>query len=143
MATGILFDVFQEDVLAQVHNFSSPDDFRVMLSNTAPDAALDEVVADITEISAGNGYTAGGIPVTLSLSRTGSIAKVDGVDNDITASGAVGPFTYAILYNNTPVTPLKPLIGYWQLDSTVTLASGDQFVVDFDATNGVLQADSV
>jgi hypothetical protein len=141
MATGVLFNVFQEDVLSQVHDFNTPDDFRVILSNTAPDAATDTVAADITEISAGNGYTAGGIPVTLSLSRTGSVAKVDGTDNSITASGAVGPFEYAILYNNTPVS--KPLVGYWQLDASVTMASGDQFVVDFDATNGVLQADSV
>lgn len=54
-----------------------------------------------------------------------------------TASGSMGPFRYAILYDDTLTG--DPLIGYWDYGSSITLASGETFTVDFDATTGVLQ----
>ena len=57
----------------------------------------------------------------------------------ITASGgSIGPFRYAALYNDTPTSPAVPLIGFWDYGSAVTLTAGQDFLVDFDATNGVL-----
>jgi hypothetical protein len=50
----------------------------------------------------------------------------------------IGPFRYAILYNDTPTSPADPLIGWWDYGSSITLASGETFKVDFDPTNGVL-----
>ena len=44
-----------------------------------------------------------------------------------------------VLYNDTPTSPADPLIGFWDYGSSVSLANGDTFTVDFDATNGVLQ----
>jgi hypothetical protein len=55
-----------------------------------------------------------------------------------TASGAVGPFRYAALYNDTQASPVKPLIAWWDYGSSISLANGDTFTVAFDATNGVL-----
>jgi len=54
-----------------------------------------------------------------------------------TASGGnIGPFRYAVLYNDT--TASKNLIGYWDYGTSITLGAGDTFTVDFDPTTGVL-----
>lgn len=110
-----------------------------MLTNTAPTAS-NAVKADLTEISAGNGYTAGGISVgTITGSQTSGTFKFSGGTDPVwTATGAIGPLRYAVLYNDTPTSPAKPLVGYWDYGSSVTLASGETFTVDLDQTNGIL-----
>ena len=57
-----------------------------------------------------------------------------GTDITITATGAVGPFRYAVLYNDTPTSPADPLIGYWDYGSAITLANGETFTVDFGSS---------
>lgn len=136
MATFTKFYCFVEDLAEKVHNLGS-DTLKVMLTNSAPDAA-NTLAANITEISAGNGYTAGGMTVTITSSAQSSgTYKLVGSDPSITASGTVGPFRYAVLYNDTATN--DPLIAYWDRGSSVTLASGDTFTLDLDATNGILQ----
>jgi hypothetical protein len=136
MATFNKFQPFVEALAEKVHNLGS-DTLKVMLSNTAPSAA-NGVKADITEISAGNGYTAGGNTVTItSSSQTSGTYKL--VGDDVTfgpMTGSVGPLRYAVLYNSTPAA--GNLIGWWDYGSSITLASGDSFVVDFDPSNGIL-----
>jgi hypothetical protein len=135
------FNQFVADVASGVHQLQTgtAQVFKVMLTNTAPTAA-NAVKADITEISAGNGYTAGGVSVgTITGSQTsGTFKFVGGTDPVVTASGAVGPFRYVVLYNDTATSPAKPLIGWWDYGSAVTLASGETFTVDLDQTNGIL-----
>ncbi len=138
MATFSKFNQFVEDLGEAVHNFSSHS-CKVMLVNTAP-VATNSVKADLTEISAGNGYTAGGNAAALtSWVQSSGTAKLILADPATwTASGgSIGPFRYAVLYNDTPTSPADPLIGYWDYGSSVTLAAGETFTVDFDATNGV------
>lgn len=138
MATFNKFNAFVENVAEKVHNLGS-DTLKVALSNTAPSAA-NSTMSDITQISAGNGYTSGGTAATISSSAQSSgIYKLVLADVVFTASGgSIGPFRYVILYNDTPTSPADPLIGYWDYGSSVSLASGETFTVDFDATNGVL-----
>lgn len=136
MAAFNKFNSFVEAVAEKVHNLGS-DTLKVMLSNTAPTAG-NSVKADITEISAGNGYTAGGSQATqASSSQSGGTYKL--VLNDVvfTASGgSIGPFRYVVLYNDTATN--KELIGWYDYGSSITLNAGETFTVDFDGTNGVL-----
>lgn len=135
MATFNKFDSFVEALAEKVHNLGS-DVLKVMLTNTAPSAA-NTVKANITEIAAGNGYTAGGTQATQSASsQTAGLYKL--VLNDVvfTATGAVGPFRYVVLYNDTATN--KELVGYYDYGSSISLANGETFTVDFDPTNGVL-----
>lgn len=133
------FNSFVEHLAEKVHNLQA-DTLKVLLCNTAPVAA-NSVKADLTEISAGSGYSAGGNTITVSASsQTSGTYKLVLADSTFTASGGtIGPFRYAVLYNDTPTSPADPLIGFWDYGSSVTLNDGESFVVDFDATNGVLQ----
>ncbi len=63
MAVFNKFQNFVQDLGRGVHNLNSST-LKVMLSNSAPNATTHTVKADLTEISAGNGYSAGGATVT-------------------------------------------------------------------------------
>lgn len=138
MATFNKFNAFVENVAEKVHNLGA-DSLKVMLTNTAP-VAGNSVKADLTEITAGNGYSAGGTAASISSSaQTSGTYKLVLADVVFTASGGtIGPFRYAVLYNDTPTSPADPLIGWWDYGSSVTLNDGETFTVDFDPTNGVL-----
>jgi len=136
MATFTKFNSFVEALAEKVHNLGA-DTLKVMLTNSAP-IASNTVKADLTEISAGNGYTAGGTATTVSSSsQTSGTYKLVCADVVFTASGAVGPFRYATLYNDTATN--DELIGFWDYGSSISLANGETFTVDFSAANGVLQ----
>lgn len=137
MATYNKFQNFVEDLIEGVHDFDAHT-FKVYLTNATPDAAADAVKADLAEISAGNGYTAGGTATTITTSETTGTAKVVGTDVVFTAAGGtIGPFRYAVLYNDSPTSPADPLIAWWDYGSSITLNDTETFTVDFDATNGI------
>lgn len=140
MATYNKFNQFVQDLTHKVHDLSA-DAMKVLLTNTAPTSS-NAVLADLTEISAGNGYTAGGNSCTITscTQTSGTLKLILASPATWTASGgSIGPLRYAVLYNTTPTSPLKPLIGYWDYGSSVTLSAGETFTVTFDGTNGVLQ----
>lgn len=127
------YEVFSENLAEKVHNLDT-DQINIALSNTAPNAATHQVRADITELGSGNGYTQDTHDTQNSTSRSGGTTSVIGVDVVITASGNVGPFRYAISYNTTPSSPADPLIGWWDYGSSISLANGESFTVDFGAS---------
>lgn len=138
MASYNKFNQFTKDVIDGKHNFTT-NVFKVMLTNTAP-AATNAVKADITEIAAGSGYTAGGTATTITASTATGVAKVVGTNVVFTAAaGSVGPFRYAVLYNDTQATPLKPLVSWWDYGAAITLQDTETLTVAFDATNGIFQ----
>lgn len=105
---------------------------KVYLSNSAP-VATNTGKSDIAEISAGNGYTAGGYDIQNDVTTSVGAASLTGVDVTITASGgSVGPFQYAVLYNDTATG--DPLLGWYDYGSPVTLSDGEPFTIDFAAT---------
>jgi hypothetical protein len=140
MASFSKFNQFVQDVCSGVHQLQTGTShvLKVALTNTAPTAA-NAVIADITQVASGNGYTTDGATVgTITGAQASGTMKVTGgTDPVFTATGALGPFRYAVLFNATPTSPLKPLIGYWDYGSSVTLASGETFTVDVDQTNGL------
>jgi hypothetical protein len=138
MAAFNKFNSFVEALAEKVHNLGS-DTLKVYLSNATPSASADLVKADLAEISAGNGYTAGGNQATISSSSqtSGTYKLVLADPATWTASGgSIGPFQYAVLYNDTAAN--DELIGWWDYGSAVTLNAGETFTVDFDASTGVL-----
>jgi hypothetical protein len=132
------FQQFSEDAYEKVHNLGA-DALKVLLTLTAP-VATNSVKADLTEIAAGNGYSAGGLAVAVTSSaQTSGTYKLVGSDVTFTASGGpIANFRYAVLWNDTPTAPADPLIGWYDYGSTVTLAVGESLLVDFDGTNGIL-----
>lgn len=136
--TGKAFDVVVLDLMKGYHAWHSHT-LKIALSNVAP-VATNSVFADITEIAAGNGYTAGGATCTVSaLSQTSGSGKLVIDDVIIAASGgSISTFRYAILYNSTQTTPPKPLIGWWDLGSAITLSSGQSYSLDFDPLGAFL-----
>lgn len=146
MAAYTKFYQFVSDVAQKVHDFlgtagSSADTFKVMLSNTAPTAATNAVKADITEITAEHGYSAGGASAAnVGAASTGTIT-VTGTNVTWTASGGtIGPFRYVVLYNDTPTSPADPLAAFWDYGSSLTLQDGDSFTAKFNngASSGTI-----
>lgn len=133
MATFNKFNSFSEAVCEKVHNLGS-DQIKVALSNTLP-VATNSVLANITEISYTN-LSSRNITTT-SSSQTSGTYKLVLQDLTLTASGAVGPFRYVVIYNDTATN--DELIGWFDYGSAVTLANTDTFTLDFDGTNGLLQ----
>lgn len=136
------FNQFAEDLGKKVHNLAT-DTLKVMLTNTAPLAA-NAVKADITEIAAGNGYSAGGSPLTgQAFAQSAGVGKLLANLLVFTASvGNIAPFRYAVLYNSTPAA--GPLIGYWDYGSAVTLNANENITLEspalgnWDAANPIL-----
>ena len=128
---------YQKGVEALVEGINAGSDaWKIALSNRAPVVATDATLADAVEISAGNGYTAGGnAATTTSSSQTsGTYKLVLASPATWTATGgSIGPFRYAILYDSTT----NNLVGYWDYGSALTLADGESFSVVLDGTNGV------
>ncbi len=138
MANFNKFQQFVEDLAKGVHDLSSNQLVVALLAAAnAPDAAADAVLGDITQISYTNLSSRN--VTTTSCEQTAGTVKLILEDLVLTASGAVGPFRYVVLYNDTPTSPADPLIGWWDYGSDVSLANGETFTVDFDGTNGALQ----
>lgn len=137
MAVFTKFNAFVGAVAQKKHNLNS-DSLKLMLSNSAPNALTNAIKTDITEIGAGNGYTAGGnVANFVSGITTAGLYKLILTSNPWTASGgSIGPFQYVVLYNDTAAS--KDLIGYWDYGTALTLTNGNIFNPTFDAVNGAL-----
>lgn len=127
MATVQIFNSFKEAVAEGVHDLGA-DTLKFMLTNTAPSLS-NSVKADLTEIAAGNGYTAGGETATVTGSSQSGGVYTLALDNvTFTASaGSFAEFRYIVLYNDTAAS--KELIGYIDYGAAYTLTDGNTFVL--------------
>jgi flagellar capping protein FliD len=129
MATQNKFQDFAEQLEKGVHNFAS-NVFKVALTNTSPNAT-DTILANITQIANGNGYTTGGTATTVTTAEASGTMTVSGTAVVFTASGSMGPFRYAVLYNDTATSPADALVSWSDYGSSITLAATETFTVTF------------
>ena len=93
MASYQKFNQFVQDLANKKHDLSA-DSFKVMLVNTAP-VATNSIKSDLTDIAAGNGYTAGGTASTITSStQTSGTEKWILTDVVFTASGGAAPYAF-------------------------------------------------
>lgn len=137
MPTFNKFQSFVAAVHEKKHNLAT-DTLKILLTNTAP-VNTNTVKADLTEISAGFGYTAGGLTsAQVSSGQIGGVYKLVLTDVTLLASGgSIGPFRYAVLYNDTATN--DELIGWWDRGSSLTLSDTQSVILDVDGTNGIFQ----
>jgi hypothetical protein len=135
MASFNKFNCFVENLAEGVHNLQSHA-LKVALTNTAP-IASNQVLADITEISYTN-LSSRALTVSSSAQSSG-LYKLVINDLVVSATGAVGPWRYVVIYNDTPTSPADPLIGWYDNGASVSLINGQQYTFDFDGVSGVIQ----
>lgn len=134
MATYVKFQPFAEHVYEKVHNLGS-DTLTVALTNTAPNVT-DATLSQITQISYTN--CSSRVLTASASSQTSGTYKLVIDDLVLTASGgSVGPFRYVVVYNDTAAS--DQLISYFDHGSSITLAAGETYTLNFDGTNGLLQ----
>ncbi len=136
MAVFQKFNSFVEALAEKVHNLGS-DTLTVALcaSANAP-VATNTQLSNLTQISYTN--LSSRVLTTATSSQTSGTYKLVINDLTLTASGgAVAPFRYVVIYNDTATN--DELIGWYDYGSDLTLANGESLTLDFDATNGLLQ----
>lgn len=143
MATFTKVNDFVENLAHGVFNLST-NQLAVALSNTAPGSegsnptsSGNGVIANVTQISYTN-LSSRNITTSTSAETSGTY-KLVLTDLVLTATGSVGPFRYVYVFSDTPTSPADPIIGYYDYGSSITLANGETFTIDFDATNGLIQ----
>lgn len=134
MATFTFFDEWlrYEGTVANVES----DTFKLLLTNTAVNAATHTVKADLTPISAAGGYAEKTLTVTWAETGAGTgVWRFSiGADQTWTAAGAAfDQFQYVVMYDDSTTVPVDALVGYWDYGSGLTLNDGDSFTLNVDA----------
>ena len=130
-----VFNKYQSGVTILVTTANaSTDGFKLALTNAAPNAATHTVLADITQISAGNGYSAGGSSVAVTASSaTGVYTLTQDATVTLTAAGGtIGPFRYVVFYDDTVAS--DPLLSFFDYGSSITLLDTETFAMGANAT---------
>lgn len=140
MAAFVVVHEFGNEVADESHDLAA-DTFKAVLTNTAPTQAGSAVLADITQISNGNGYTTGGVTLSsVTFAETGSgtgVWEFDAAAFSWTASGgSIGPFRYVVIYNDTAAN--DEILGYADYGTSVSITDGNSLTVTPGA-NGILR----
>lgn len=127
------FNDFSEQLALGKHIFDgATHTYKVALTDTLP-VNTNTVLANITQIAAGNGYTTGGTATTITESETSGTTTIQGTQVVFTAAGgAIAQFRYYVLYNDTQTSPADALVAWWDHGSEVNLADGESFTIKFN-----------
>lgn len=134
MATYQKYQAFVEHLAEGVHNLQTGQ-LKIALHTAAnaPSVSADLVLADTVEIAYTNLSTRN--ITTSSSSQTAGTYSLVLADLTLTASGGpVATFRYVSVYNDTPTSPADPLIAFFDYGADVTLADGETFIIDFNAS---------
>lgn len=142
MAAFSKLNGFVELLAEKSFNLGS-DTLTVALSNTAPGSETTPPtgatsackLSNVTQISYTN--LSSRVLTISSSAQTGGLYSLIIADLILTATGAVGPFRYIYIFDDTATN--DELIGYYDYGSSISLASGETFTLDFDNVNGLLQ----
>ena len=141
MPTLTKFYSFVEAIHEKQHALNS-DTLKWILVSDAPSLSWTQLSSVTGQLSTANGYTQNDKTMTVTSSAQSSgLYTLIASDVTWTASGGNlgnGSFRYAILYNDTSTNDL--LIGYLDYGYLITVASGQTFTLDFDATAGLYYA---
>jgi len=134
MAAFTKLQKFPEAVAHGKHNLSTAQ-IKVALTNVLPVVGTAGVLADITEIA--YTYCSSRNVTTSASAQTGGTYKLTCADLTLTAAGGpVGPFRYAVLFNDSATA--KDLIGFYDRGDSITLLDGESILLDLDQAGGVL-----
>jgi len=130
-------DKFVLNLGSKVFNLAT-DQLKVALTNTLPTASTVNQYSDLTApLSTTN--LSGATPfnvTTTSFTQTSGTAKLVLADLVLTATGAVGPFQYVVLYSDTATN--DEIIGFYDYGSSISLANTNTFTIDWDSSSGGL-----
>lgn len=137
MATYTKYDTAIQKLCDKlVDAFGTTDIWKAAIHTDAPITATDSVLTDLVEISAANGYTAGGSDITFNSTRTGGTVTATGTDVVWTAvTGNLGNSTtgrYISVYDSTATA--KDLWCSWDYGSVFTVAVGETLTLDFGSS---------
>lgn len=123
------------------------DSFKVALyqstSNcaTLTNALRGDLTNEVAEPSPSVGYTTGGVAVTQTWVESSGTVTFDSDDPAWTASGGSIVARFAVLWDDTPSSPLDPLVCFSLLDNSpadVTVTDGNTLTLQLNA-NGYFQ----
>lgn len=135
------FNRFVQDLGNILHSLNATDSLYCMLLNTVPvitDTAVDTttgtcqmVGSGAAEIAAASGYTKKGFLMTsVAWSQTSGVAKLTAAVASWTAGAAIGPFRYAVIFNDSRgTTATRPPICWFDYGGAVSLGIGETFTI--------------
>lgn len=132
------FNAFTGALVNGLHNFNSGA-YHLMLSDATFVATQNSYTGGTSnlqsqEIVAGNGYTAGGPALTITVTNTSGNTVVKAANVTINATGgSIGPFEWVGIYGGTG----NGAVCWFDNGNPVTLNAGDSFTVNFDQSNGL------
>lgn len=123
---------------AYFRNTGAPTNFYVMLITSASAPTADtNLVSDVTEIAAGNGYTSGGFSLTRNSTDFDVLTEDDTNDKGLiqvkdvswTASGGGIPISgngarYAVLTDDNVTVSSREIYAYWDLGGDTSINDG-------------------
>lgn len=120
------------------------DFLGLALANVAP-VATNTILANITQIANGNGYTtaggAAGADAQGAYAAAAGTATLTCTAFTWTSSGAgMAAFRYVVLFDDTSASPVDGLIAWWDYGSALTLAVGETFTIKFNSAAGAQTA---
>jgi hypothetical protein len=142
------FNQFVEDLAKKKIDLSA-DTVFVLLTNTSPNAAdtvcdtsttpcTIKATSNAVELAAQTGYTKKGTSITVTTSSQSSGTFTWAANQVVFTAGAAwsAAFRYVVLFDDTSnAAATRSVIGWWDYGSSVTLANGDTFTVQFNSAN--------
>lgn len=118
---------------------SVPSNFYLaFVTDATPPTSDTDTLSQLTEISAGGGYSAGGIQLSPNATDFPGLTE-DDVNNDseismrnitvVASGGSIGPFRYAVLTDDNVTLGDREVFAFWDLGSDITVTDGQSFTL--------------